>query len=55
MLGLIIVCWFYLVYTILCRLINFKAIGKGTLSVRIIDNVIIVLMIIALFILYRFK
>lgn len=53
MLGLRIVCWAYLIWNILGRIVNFGEGSEQHTKVRCIDNVVIVVMIFILYFLYN--
>ena len=53
MLGLQIFCWTYLVFTLLGRLVNYNKNDKESNRVRIIDNIVIFMLVVILYILAR--
>ena len=52
MLGVKIFCWAYAIYILMCRIVNHDVSTKEANVVRIVDNVMIVILLIILFIAY---
>jgi hypothetical protein len=53
MLGLVIVCWCYLIWNILGRVVNYNNCGKDNNVRYIIDNIVIFVLILILYFLTK--
>ena len=54
MLGIRIFCWAYALFILAGRIANYNDGSKGATAVRIVDNVMIIVLLIMLFIAYNF-